>query len=114
MTENPQKVRTASRLTASGFEQIEDSLDGLQLIDVRNPGEFKLGTIPGATPVPVSQLPGRLDELDKTAPTIVFCAGGYRSSVAASLLRQKGFDDVSDIIGGYAAWSQHDAERNAA
>ncbi|MGA1220692.1 MAG: rhodanese-like domain-containing protein, partial [Ilumatobacteraceae bacterium] len=33
-----------------------------------------------------------------------FCAGGYRSSVAASLLRQKGFSDVSDVIGGYTAW----------
>jgi hydroxyacylglutathione hydrolase len=39
-------------------------------------------------------------------PTVVYCAGGYRSSVAASLLRQRGFVDVSDILGGYAAWEQ--------
>ena len=37
----------------------------------------------------------------------MFCGGGYRSSVAASLLRQQGFADVSDIIGGYAAWAGH-------
>ena len=54
--------------------------------------------------MPVGQLPGRLDELDTAAPTVVYCAGGYRSSVAASVLRRAGFEDVSDILGGYGAW----------
>ena len=36
-------------------------------------------------------------------PTVVYCAGGYRSSIAASLLREAGFADVSDVLGGYAA-----------
>ena len=36
----------------------------------------------------------------------MYCAGGYRSSVAASVLRQAGFEDVTDIIGGYGAWSE--------
>ena len=45
-----------------------------------------------------------VDELDPAAPTVVFCAGGYRSSVAASVLRQAGFADVSDVLGGYGAW----------
>ena len=40
------------------------------------------------------------------APTVVYCAGGYRSSVAASVLRQAGFDDVSDILGGFGAWQE--------
>jgi rhodanese-related sulfurtransferase len=47
----------------------------------------------------------RLDELDPHRPTVVFCAGGYRSSIAASTLRANGFDDVSDILGGYNAWA---------
>ena len=51
------------------------------------------------------QLLTRLGELDRTAPTVVFCAGGYRSSIASSLLRSHGFSDVSDIIGGYTAWA---------
>ena len=42
--------------------------------------------------------------LDPSRPTVVFCAGGYRSSIAASLLRRAGFGDVSDILGGYHAW----------
>ena len=48
----------------------------------------------------------RLDELDRDRPTVVFCAGGYRSAIASSLLRAHGFADVSDVIGGYNAWAQ--------
>jgi glyoxylase-like metal-dependent hydrolase (beta-lactamase superfamily II) len=105
MAENPESVRRASRLTAAEFVERRDGIDGLQLVDIRNPGEFALGSIPGAVTIPVGQLPRRLDELDPGAPTIVFCAGGYRSSVGASVLRQGGFEDVSDILGGYSAWS---------
>ena len=106
MIEHPERVRQASRLTAAEFDARRDDIARLQLVDIRNPGEVALGSIGGSTPIPVGQLPSRLDELDPSAPTIVFCAGGYRSSVAASLLREKGFADVSDIIGGYGAWSE--------
>ena len=106
MADNPDRVIRASRMTASEFDARRDGIDGLQLVDIRNPGEVEHGTIPGASTIPVGQLPGRLDELDPTAPTVVYCAGGYRSSVAASVLRQAGFDDVSDIIGGYGAWNE--------
>lgn len=104
MVAHPERVRQASRLTATEFDQLE--VDGLQLVDIRNPGEFALGTIPGAVGIPVGQLPKRIDELDPAVPTVVFCAGGYRSSVGASVLRQAGFVDVSDILGGYGAWSE--------
>jgi hydroxyacylglutathione hydrolase len=104
MADNPDRVRPASRLTAAEFDSRRGDIDGLQLVDIRNPGEVALGTIDGASTIPVGQLPSRLDELDPTAPTVVYCAGGYRSSVAASLLRQNGFEDVSDILGGYGAW----------
>ncbi|MCB1006090.1 MAG: hypothetical protein KDB35_18055 [Acidimicrobiales bacterium] len=62
------------------------------------------GTIDGAVSMPMADLPRRIDELDPTRPTVVFCAGGYRSSVAASLLRSEGFADVSDLLGGFTAW----------
>lgn len=104
MSDNPDRVIRASRLTAPEFDARRDGIDSLQLVDIRNPGEVEHGTIAGASTIPVGQLPRRLDELDPTAPTVVYCAGGYRSSVAASVLRQAGFDDVSDIIGGYGAW----------
>ncbi len=98
-------VQTASRLTAKGYDERTRELDDIQLVDVRNPGEVAAGTIPGAVTIPVGQLPNRVDELDPDRPTVVYCAGGYRSSVAASVLRQRGFADVSDIIGGYTAWT---------
>jgi hydroxyacylglutathione hydrolase len=106
MAENPSKVRQASRLTSAAFESRRAELGGVQVVDVRNPGETQIGTITGSIEIPVGQLPGRIGELDPRAPTVVFCAGGYRSSVAASVLRQAGFGDVSDIIGGYGAWSE--------
>ena len=92
-------------MTASEFEHRKTSIPGLQIIDVRNPGEFALGSIEGAASIPVGQLLDRLDELDPQAPTVVFCAGGYRSSVGVSVLRQARFVDVSDILGGYGAWA---------
>ena len=45
-----------------------------------------------------------MGELSPGRPTVVYCAGGYRSSVVASMLRSEGFGDVSDLVGGYAAW----------
>ena len=99
-------VQVASRLTAKAFGERAEEMADLRIVDVRNPGEVAAGMIPGAISIPEGQQPDRLDELDATRPTVVYCAGGYRSSVAASLLRQRGFVDVSDILGGYAAWEE--------
>ncbi len=104
MADHPERVRRASRLTVPQFEDRQAAIEDLQLVDIRNPGEIAIGSISGSKAIPVGQLPSRLDELDPNAPTVVYCAGGYRSSVAASLLRQRGFSDVSDILGGYGAW----------
>jgi hydroxyacylglutathione hydrolase len=55
--------------------------------------------------IPLGQLRARVGELDPRRPTVVYCASGFRSSIAASLLRAGGFADVSDLKGGYNAWS---------
>jgi glyoxylase-like metal-dependent hydrolase (beta-lactamase superfamily II)/rhodanese-related sulfurtransferase len=104
MAANPERTARASRLTVPEFERRRAEIDGLQVVDIRNPGEIAIGSIGGSTGIPVGQLPGRIGELDPTAPTVVYCAGGYRSSVAASVLRAAGFTDVSDLLGGYGAW----------
>jgi len=106
MAANPDRVDRASRLTAAEFEARRMELGSVQLVDIRNPGEVAIGTISGALAIPVGQLPDRLGELDPAKPTVVFCAGGYRSSVGASVLRHAGFGDVSDILGGYGAWTE--------
>ena len=61
--------------------------------------------MPGARNVSLPSLLDAIDELDASAPTVVYCAGGYRSAIAASLLRSRGFADVSDLVGGYSAWT---------
>lgn len=104
MIDHPDLVQVGSRLTAGELKDRQGELDDLQLVDVRNKGELVAGTIPGAVHIPVGELPSRVDELDATRPTVVFCAGGYRSSVASSVLRLDGFGDVSDVIGGHTAW----------
>jgi len=104
LTAQSNNTQIASRLTADDFNARVRDIPNLQIVDVRNPGEVADGTAHDAQTIPVGQIPARLDELDASKPTVVFCAGGYRSSVAASLLRQKGFGDVSDVIGGYNAW----------
>jgi len=105
LLEHQDQAQVASRLTPVDVEHRRADLDDLQVVDVRNPGEHALGSLPEAVNIPVGQLPDRLDELDPNRPTVVYCAGGYRSSVAASLLRANGFADVSDIVGGYGAWT---------
>jgi hydroxyacylglutathione hydrolase len=78
----------------------------VQVVDVRSPGEVAdTGALPGARLIPLPQLLDHLDELDPAAPTVVYCAGGYRSSIAASSLRAHGFATVADLIGGYGAWA---------
>jgi rhodanese-related sulfurtransferase len=104
MAEHPDQTERASRLTVPEFDRRRVEIEDLRIVDVRNPGEIALGGIEGSVDIPVGQLPDRLDELDPDAPTVVICAGGYRSSVAASVLRQAGFNDVSDLLGGYGAW----------
>jgi rhodanese-related sulfurtransferase len=85
------------------------TVPGLVLIDVRNAAEVERGSIRGARNISLPALLGRLGELDQSAPTVVYCAGGYRSAIVASLLRSRGFSDVSDLVGGYAAWEARSA-----
>jgi hydroxyacylglutathione hydrolase len=104
--DHPGAVERSSRLTAEQLEQRLREMDDLVVVDVRNPGETKVGgTVPGAVNVPVGTLKDHLDELDPAKPTVVYCAGGYRSILASSLLSSAGFRDVSDLLGGYGAWS---------
>ena len=78
------------------------------MVDVRNPGETEHGVIPGAQEIPLPTLTDSLERLDQTAPVVAYCASGYRSLVAAGVLRASGFQDVSDLAGGFGAW--RDAE----
>jgi glyoxylase-like metal-dependent hydrolase (beta-lactamase superfamily II)/rhodanese-related sulfurtransferase len=104
LARSPELVEASTRLQAEDFAEWRVADRALQLIDVRSPAEFAGGTIPGARNIPLTTLATRLSELDPGRTTVLFCAGGNRSSAAASLLRSRGFHTVADLIGGLAAW----------
>ena len=86
------------------------------VLDVRGPKEWETGHLPGVDNISVGYLEEHLDQLPTDRPLVVHCQGGARSAIAASLLRAHGFDNVVDLIGGYADWvaSGHSVERAAA
>ncbi|MFB6602766.1 rhodanese-like domain-containing protein [Streptomyces noursei] len=101
----PDEVTPASRLTA---DQLRTALVGGRppvVVDVRNCSERAGGFIDGSLHIALGELPRRLDEIPTDRPLVLHCAGGHRSSIAASLLRHHGFQDVSDVLGGYGAWA---------
>lgn len=83
----------------------ETPRDDLSIIDVRQPGEYEQGHIPGAKLIPVGELDSRLSEIDKDKPALVYCAIGGRSRVAAQLMAGKGFSRVINLSGGFKAWN---------
>jgi rhodanese-related sulfurtransferase len=101
----PDLVEASSRVTIGQLAELAGVVPNIQLVDVRNPGETAAGTLSGARVIPLAVLVDSLDDLDREAPVVVNCAGGYRSLVGASVLSHGGFSDVSDLIGGYGAWT---------
>jgi hydroxyacylglutathione hydrolase len=102
-------LESRAELTAA-TERVSASLAAERLaageplaIDVRTTGEREQKFVAGSVSIPLNHLAERVEELPKDRPLIVYCAGGYRSSIAASLLQQRGFS-VSEIAGGFAAW----------
>jgi rhodanese-related sulfurtransferase len=101
--------------TAS-VEQLEVSVaqtkisDDVQFVDVRQPGEFGGGHARGTINLPLNSLDREIDKLDPSRPTYVICQTGYRSSLAASLLENAGFDKVYNVAGGTSAWIEKGLE----
>ena len=102
--EHPDAVAQSSRVDAVELSRARAEIEGLQVVDVRQPGETEGGIIDGAITIPLTRLNQELSRLDAARPTVVYCAGGFRSSIAASKMRSAGFADVSDLLGGFGAW----------
>ncbi len=77
---------------------------GAILVDVRTPGEREQKHVAGSIGLPLNHLVERSAELPRDRPLLIHCAGGYRSSIAASLLQRLGFTEVGEMAGGLAAW----------
>jgi glyoxylase-like metal-dependent hydrolase (beta-lactamase superfamily II)/rhodanese-related sulfurtransferase len=101
----PDVVVQSSRLTASELRDTLAADPSVQVVDVRAPSEVADGAMSAARHMPLTELASRVDELDPSRPVLVYCAGGYRSMIASSLLAAREFTDVSDLLGGYGAWA---------
>jgi len=77
----------------------------MQLVDVREPFEWKIGHIEGSVLIPLGELPSRLEELDRRVPVVAICHTGRRSLDAARFLRSRGFGDARSLNGGVADWA---------
>jgi rhodanese-related sulfurtransferase/rubrerythrin len=80
-------------------------MQDLTILDVRQPGEYEEGHIPGAKLVPMPVLTDSLAEIDPGKPILVYCAIGGRSRIAAQTLAGKGYDHVINLSGGFKAWN---------
>ena len=100
----PELTVKTERLSAPFAAELLWSENAPLAIDVRAPREREQKHIAGSLSIPLNHLAEKLDALPKDRSLLVYCAGGYRSSIAASLLQRSGFDRVSEIAGGIAGW----------
>ncbi|MGB7024313.1 MAG: rhodanese-like domain-containing protein [Candidatus Acidiferrales bacterium] len=100
----PELITTTERLSAQFAAEVLSSSQPPLAVDVRAPGEREQKYIAGSVSVPLNHLEENLEKLPKDRPLLVYCAGGYRSSIAVSLLQRGGFSHVSELAGGMAGW----------
>ncbi len=100
----PELTVTTERLSAPFAAELLSSSEAPLMIDVRTPGERGQKHIGGSMGIPLNHLVENLERLPRDRSLLVYCAGGYRSSIAASLLQRGGFRRVNEIAGGIAGW----------
>lgn len=93
-------------LDAAAFGELV-ARDGVVVLDVRTPGEYAEGHLPGAVNIDVeaADFGARIAELDPDATYAVYCRSGNRSAVALERMREAGFTDASHLLGGIGAWT---------
>jgi hydroxyacylglutathione hydrolase len=85
-------------------ELLAQEKDHIAVLDVREGGEVEAGAMENSVRIPLGQLPDRTAELDRDKLLVIHCKGGYRSSIATSILRRAGFRDIANLTGGFDAW----------
>ena len=103
LADRPDLISTTERVSPTDFNA-ELAAGTPLILDVRNPREWSAKHIPGSVNIPLNHLEERLAEIPRDRRIAVHCAGGYRSSAAASILNQHGIHNVIEMTGGLAAW----------
>ena len=96
------EIDTVGRITAEELES-KSKNEEVTIFDVRKISEFKSEHLVDAENIPLNELSNHISEFPKDKDFILHCAGGYRSMIAASMLKQRGFDNFVDVIGGFGA-----------
>jgi hydroxyacylglutathione hydrolase len=104
LADRPDLVWQTERISALMLAKELAGADPPLLLDVRNPREWAARHIEGSVNVPLNHLQERIAEIPRNCPIAVHCAGGYRSSIAASILHQYGITNLIEMAGGLAAW----------
>ena len=104
LARRPDLVESTERVSASMLAEELASGQPPLVLDVRAPGEWNTGHVAGSMNVPLTQLQKRLGEIPRDRRIAVTCGGGYRSSIALSLLRKEGIRNTEELAGGMAAW----------
>lgn len=94
------------RIDPAGLKALLDQAPRPQLIDVRTDAEIARGAIAGARHIELATLPSRYGELDPDAPTVLYCFSGARSAQGCAYLAQRGFANLHNLEGGFAAWGK--------
>jgi molybdopterin/thiamine biosynthesis adenylyltransferase/rhodanese-related sulfurtransferase len=92
-------------ITAGELKAMQDAGEDFYLVDVREPAEWEIISIPGAVLIPKGDLAGRLAELPQDKPVVAYCKSGIRSAESLALLKNAGFSDAKHVQGGITAWS---------
>lgn len=106
------EIATIESISAEEFKSRVEN-DQYPVFDVRKPGEFDREHLPAAQTTPLDFLNDHLAEFPKEAPFYVHCAGGYRSVIAASILKSRGFHNMIDVAGGFGAIKKTGMETTA-
>ena len=94
------------RIGQMSVHELNERKSSLQVVDVRSPGEWKKGHVPGARHIFLPELGKRMGELDRNKPTAVYCGSGYRASIATSIMKTQGFDELWNVPGSWEAWKK--------
>jgi hydroxyacylglutathione hydrolase len=97
-------VNVIAQISVDDLSELLNSQKDMQVIDVRQPGEYNNGHVPSAVNAPLARVDERAPEFDPNRRTAVICAGGFRSSAATSILERLGFKNLLNVLGGTGAW----------
>ncbi len=102
------EVETVNRLTPADFIAAYAENEEDTIIDIRKKSEYDSEHLVGAINVPLNEINQHLEQFPKDKNFVLYCAGGYRSMIASSILKQRGWDNFSDVIGGFGELAKTD------